>query len=173
MLYKTLDNIIKYFINILSIDISNKKYRLKLLLKLNTLLQKKQQNNIVIQEIFKKYFKIHLTSQQINELKQDNNALEIIEYLKKFPNIIIYENRKLSYTRSYQNKINKTSNIFWYIAYPMLIVGTILSLYIAISNLSIQYVIITITLIIYISLMYNYNQDFKKLEKLIEKCESV
>jgi len=168
-----LDNLVKYLFNILNINIGNKKYKLKLLLKLNNFLKKDQQNNIVIQEIFKIYFKIILTSQQINELKKDDNSLEIIEYLKKFPNILIYKDAKLSYTRSNQTKINKTSDIIWYIACPILVLGTILSLYIAMSNSNIQYAIIAVTLSVYLTLMYNYRHDFKRLEKLIKRHESV
>lgn len=166
-----LDNILKYILNILTINIGNKKYRLQLLLKLNKLLLEDKQNNIVIQEIFKIYFNINLTSSQINNLAKDNNVIVIIEYLKKFPKILIYENKRLSYSRNNQYKINNTSNIVWYISSTFLSIITAISSYIAISESNIQQLIIAVTLIIYLVLMNNYRQDFKILEKLIESYE--
>jgi len=162
-----IDTIIRYMLNILKISIGNKKYKLKLLLELNKLLQKEKQNNIVIQEIFRMYFNINLSSKQISELSKDDNAIVIIEYLKKFPNILIYKNKKLNYTRNYQQTINKTYDIIWYISSIFFIIIIALSSYIAITDLNIQQAIIAIILIVFIIIMYNYKQDFKKLDDFI------
>jgi len=163
-----IDNITTYILNILKINLGNKKYRLNLLLKLDRLLMKNTQNNIVIQEIFKMYFNINLTSKQINDLRKDDNAIVVIEFLKKFPKILIYENKKLKYSRDHQYKINNTSTIIWRVLSVFLSIITVVSLCITISNLDIQYFIISVTLIGYLMLMYNYRQDFKILEQLIQ-----
>jgi len=72
-----------------------------------------------------------------------------------------------------QYKINKISDIIWCIVNPILTIIALIFFYIAISNLNIQYAIIDIALIGYISLMYNYRQDFKTLEKLIKRHKCV
>ena len=128
-------------------------------------INKETPNICVIQEEFYKVYKIILDADEIIKLSKDNRCFRVIQYMKKFPEITIYKDGKLSYFRKNQKTIHEISDKLWKITLYALFFCSILLL---IFSPFIQACIIITVIIIYLLAMDRYRLSYQRLDDLID-----
>ncbi|NCO01465.1 MAG: hypothetical protein GW906_06525 [Epsilonproteobacteria bacterium] len=144
------------------------KLKIKHLKILSNELKDNSPDKTLVQYTFYGLTKISLDYENIKVLWNQNNSLEIINLMKKFSSIVLYENGTLKYIRPNQKKTNRVSTKLWNIVKYFFYIAIILLVILCIYTFSFEQLIIILTSILYLSMMHKYRDDFNKLDKLID-----
>ncbi|WP_304543227.1 hypothetical protein [Sulfurimonas microaerophilic] len=128
-------------------------------------IKKDTPNICILQKEFYSAYHLILDADEIINLSKDTKCFRVIQYMKKFPEILIYKNGKLSYFKKNQREIHKISDKLWNITLVSLVSCVVL---IFILSPFYQALIIMFAIMTYILAMERYRLDYKKLDNLIE-----